>query len=514
MGQLDSKNVLYLFVTISLSFLLLYQSISRKTQKPFPPGPKPLPLIGNLLDIPKTRIYKKFEEWAKIYGGIVHINVLNSHIFIINDPKYVAEILESKGRMYSERPKFMMAGELVGWGDGPALRPFDNIWSEQRKYMTNFMGTRLKVEGFERVISAEVRKLLVRIGSNPERQLELFQLYSGSIVLMLVYGYKVVDEHDPLVEVVNKAMDHFGETTQSGAFAVDTFPILRFVPSWFPGATWKTKAAEYRRDVDEMLERPYNWTKEQMKLGIAQSCFLTDILEQGEYTAEQQRIIQWAAAGIYSGGASTTAAALSCFILGIVRHAPELKCAQAEIQALLGEDYRLPTLADRPHLPYFEALCMEIHRFYTIGPLGLQHVAREDDVHDGYFIPKGAIFITNNMLFYRNENLYPNPGKFSPERFLEIGADGRRKQQDPRDFMFGYGRRSCPGVHFANAMLWLASAALITTFDFEPVVDERGQPDIPSGRFLGDIITYPDPFPYVVKPKNKFSESLLQTQEP
>lgn len=92
----------------------------------------------------------------------------------------------------------------------------------------------------------------------------------------------MVDENDPLVEVVNKAMDHFGETIQSGAFAVDIFPMrvfsqpftinfiiviassVRFVPSWFPGTAWKAKATEYRQDVDEMLERPYNWTKEQM----------------------------------------------------------------------------------------------------------------------------------------------------------------------------------------------------------------------------------------------------------
>lgn len=111
-------------------------------------------------------------------GGIVHVDVLDNHIIILNDPKYVVEILESKGRMYSERPRFMMAGELVGWGDGPALRPFDNIWTEQRKYISNFMGTRSKVEGFESVIRAEVGKLLVRIvSSNPEKQLELFQLW-------------------------------------------------------------------------------------------------------------------------------------------------------------------------------------------------------------------------------------------------------------------------------------------------------------------------------------------------
>lgn len=62
-------------------------------------------------------------------------------------------------------------------------------------------------------------------------------------------------------------------------------------------------------------------------------------------------------------------AGLTSFILGITMHTPELKEAQAEIDAVIGTD-RLPTLADRHRLPYFEALCLEIFRKYTIGPLG------------------------------------------------------------------------------------------------------------------------------------------------
>lgn len=59
----------------------------------------------------------------------------------------------------------------------------------------------------------------------------------------------------------------------------------------------------------------------------------------------------------------------------------------------------------------------------------------------------------------------------------------------PTQILLSLTYRSCPGVHFANAMLWLASASLITAFDFGPVVGEDGKPEIPSGRFLGETIT-------------------------
>lgn len=86
------------------------------------------------------------------------------------------EILGSKSRLYSERPALMMAGKLVGWEDGPALRPFDDVWLEQRRYISNFLGTRSKIEGFESVINEEIKKLLPRLLNNPEKQLEFFQL--------------------------------------------------------------------------------------------------------------------------------------------------------------------------------------------------------------------------------------------------------------------------------------------------------------------------------------------------
>ena len=179
-------------------------------------------------------------------------------------------------------------------------------------------------------------------------------------------------------------------------------------------------------------------------------------------------------------------AAIEAFFLGITIHTAEQKIAQAEIDAVVGRD-RLPTFADRECLPYCEALCLEIMRRYTLGPLGklifqtpssvhsdefsffvwttgLPHVSREDDVHDGYFIPKGTIVIPNNWYvflpqaviprmrpltivlrrqFFRDPKTYPNPETFAPERFL-----GPQKQLDPRKYLFGYGRRcvcpSCP----------------------------------------------------------------------
>ena len=68
--------------------------------------------------------------------------------------------------------------------------------------------------------------------------------------------------------------------------------------------------------------------------------------------------------------------------------------AQAEIDAVIGRD-RLPTLADRPRLPYINAVQRETLRWNPVGPLGIPHATLEDNVYNGYLIPKGSVVIAN-----------------------------------------------------------------------------------------------------------------------
>ncbi|GJJ15253.1 hypothetical protein Clacol_009529 [Clathrus columnatus] len=409
---MNQANTALLSLAICSSFIAYRTLIKKHQPAPFPPGPKGHPFLANLTDMPQSQPWKTYTEWAERYGPIVHINVLGNHLVILNDPKYATEMLDSKSRLYSGRPSLVMGGQMVGWDESPGLCPFNDTWTEYRKLMANFLGTRSKVEKFEHVIHEEVKELLTRFMSTPNEYHDHFESYTGSVVLMLIYGYKPMVVNDSLVKIVSDAMQGFSEMTVNGAFAVDSFPMLRFVPSWFPGAGWKKKAMKYREGLIEMLERPYEWTKQQMTLGTARPCFVTNVLEGKQLTPREERVVQWTAAGMYSGGAHTTAAGLCCFLLAAVRHTAELQRAQAEIDAFIGND-RLPTLADRPHLPYFEALCMEVHRLYAIiAPLG---------------------------------------------------------------------------AHLADAMQWLASAALIAAFDIRPVIKD-GKPVIPPANFQDGTI--------------------------
>jgi cytochrome P450 len=85
---------------------------------------------------------------------------------------------------------------------------------------------------------------------------------------------------------------------------------------------------------------------------------------------------------------------MSTFFLAMTIH-PEIQArAREEIDRVVGT-HRLPTFADRDNLPYVEAVYKEAFRWHPIAPMGLPHVAAQDDICEDYLIPKGAMMIPN-----------------------------------------------------------------------------------------------------------------------
>jgi len=73
----------------------------------------------------------------------------------------------------------------------------------------------------------------------------------------------------------------------------------------------------------------------------------------------------------------------------------------------------------------------------------------------------------------RNPLLFPNAEEFNPDRYMNIEGQELRKQMDPRQFVFGFGRRICPGKHLAESSIWILIACILATLDVTPPKGER-----------------------------------------
>jgi hypothetical protein len=85
---------------------------NRHNRGVLPPGPKGLPLIGNLLDMPKEKEWETYRAWNERYGEVVYVEALGAKLVILSSARIINELLERRGAIYSDRPRTVMAFEL------------------------------------------------------------------------------------------------------------------------------------------------------------------------------------------------------------------------------------------------------------------------------------------------------------------------------------------------------------------------------------------------------------------
>jgi len=199
------------------------------------------------------------------------------------------------------------------------------------------------------------------------------------------------------------------------------------------------------------------------------------------------------------GASDTTFTTLQAFLYFMVQYPDAQHRAQAAIDAVVGRN-RLPNFEDRPALPIIDALIRETMRCAPALPIDLPHGVTEDDVYDGYFIPKGSNIMVNIWAILHDETRFVDPMKFDPDRFLD--ANGQLTENQSHLLVFGFGRRMCPGRHLADASLWSAMACMLAMFDFAKVKDAQGKEiNIDDAEWSDGLTSRPTNFKCAITPR-------------
>ncbi|KAJ6508461.1 cytochrome P450 [Mycena sanguinolenta] len=424
----------YLLV-VAVSAILLVVVVKRwkaTSRLPFPPGPKPRFLVGNLFDIPTEMPWITYTEWGKQYGDVVHAQAFGQHILILNSVKAATELLEKRAIIYSDRSTIPMI-PLMGWDFSFAFIPHSDKWRE------------------ETVSSAFSLRRYSRI--SPEDFEAHIDTLASAIIMTNMYGYNIRSTHDRFIYLAKEAVERLSESVFPGTFAVNTFhscvtslPGFRVVVS---------------SDSPELN-------------GAGRSSVLRELLEQNDThgsSKEREQVIKDVAAVAYVPAADTTNATLIVFIMAMALNPAVVQKAQNELDTVVGLG-SLPGFEHRSALPYCEAVFRETFRWRPILPLSIAHAASGDDFYEGYFLPKGTMVLPNVWAMVHDESKYPNPDIFDPERFLN--ADGQLSADD-QILGFGFGRRACAGRYAADATVWATIVTVLSTFNIAKAKDETGK---------------------------------------
>ncbi|KAG1883945.1 cytochrome P450 [Suillus subluteus] len=480
---------------------LLKQAFNKLKNPAYSPGPLGWPLIGNVLDMPHIKPWLTFTEWGKKYGHMSHIEVLGQHIVVLNSVETAMDMLDSKSAIYSDHPIFPVGGELIGWNNVMTFLPYGDRLRWHRKNFHSIIGTRAAVGIYNQVKEVETHRFLKRVFMKPDQLQAHVRHTAGAIILHISHGYEVKENNDPFVNIADHAVDQWSRATAPGAFMADVVPFLVKVPEWFPGAGFKRVACEWHDTLEEMVSAPYKFVIDQMAAGIAPESFTSRLLRGNPLSKEDEHIVKWSAATLYASGSDTTVVIINnSFFLAMMLFPDVQKKAQAEIDAVVGPD-RLPSYADQGSLPYIEASSN------GISMPGFPHCASEDDIHDGYYIPKGSMVLPNIWFMLNDPERYANPSQFNPEHFL--ANDGKKPETEPRTICFGFGRHICPAIHFVEASIWLSIVMSLAVFDISKAV-ENGIEITPEVDPSSGTISHLKPFKCSIKPRSSNAIALIE----
>ncbi|KAF6756369.1 cytochrome P450 98A3 [Ephemerocybe angulata] len=385
---------------------------------PLPPGPRGLPVLGNMFQLPQSEQWKAYEELSKQYGDIVYLEAMGQPILILGALDRTEDMMEKHATIYSDRPTLPI-GQFMDMSTSFAFMGYGPEWRHDRRVFHQYLNHNA-VSQYYPIMEEEALNLLRKLSADTRRVPRPYSITT--------YGFDDVEANKRLVEDAAYLVQSFAETIVPGRYLFNSFPSLGKLPDWVPGTGFKDRMRELANLNNEVLTKPFISAKESMTVSSS-----------------------WA------------------LVFAMAAYPEVQKKAQAEIDLVIGND-RLPTLSDRESLPYVAAIVKEVSRWHSVVPLGLSRASSEDSEYNGYFIPKGTIIMMNTWC--GNSCTTPksstNQWSFIPERYLKDGKLNP-KMRDPESAAFGYGTLS-------NDAIFLMAASMLAVFDIAPPKDEGRQP--------------------------------------
>ncbi|KAH9476426.1 Cytochrome P450 monooxygenase [Psilocybe cubensis] len=482
-----------------------------KREANLPPGPPTIPVLGNIHLLPRKFMFVKFSEWAKEYGGIFSLKIANSTMIVLSDMRAVKEILDDHSIETSSRP-FFYALEAVTNGKFFLLASSDNeSWKVGRKLTQLFM-TSQAAHSHARIAEQESIQLLHDILESPLDICQHFTRYTFSAITSLTFGRREPNHDSPKIREFADYIRNFTNTISPEAAPVDLIPILKYIPERFAPwkRLWKVTQAQQQALYYSLLE----YTESKVRGGNGSGSFVETLLEKQAELKLSRDMIAYIAGVLMDGGTESTATTLQSLILCLVKSPASYRKAQEEIDRVVGNG-RLPVASDINNLPYIQAILKEIQRLRPAGPTGIPHAATKNLQYGEYIIPKGVPIMINVWGILNDPDLYERPDEFWPERYM-IAPDGTKpdieKEYSIRASLpFGSGKRLCPGIHFANMNLNMATMRFIWAFNLTAFDEQATSTDIWDFQeeYLGGVTFTPKPFQCKITPRSEERKQMI-----
>uniref|UniRef100_A0A2K6NGJ0 Cytochrome P450 2D17 n=1 Tax=Rhinopithecus roxellana TaxID=61622 RepID=A0A2K6NGJ0_RHIRO len=446
---MELDTLVPLAVTVAI-FLLLVDLMHRRQcwAARYPPGPLPLPGLGNLLHVDFKNTPYCFDQLRRRFGDVFSLQLAWTPVVVLNGLAAVREALVTYGEDTADRPPVPIT-QVLGVGPHSQGRPF------------------------------RPNSLLDKAVSN--------------VIASLTYGRRFEYDNPRFLRLLDLTQEALKEESGLLREVLNAVPLLLRIPG-MGGKVLRSQKALLTQ-LDELLtEHRMTWDPAQTPRDLTEA-FLAEMEKakgnpESSFNEENLRMV---VSDLFSAGMVTTSTTLAWGLLLMILHPDVQRHVQQEIDDVIGQ-VRRPEMGDQARMPYTTAVIHEVQRFGDIVPLGVTHMTSRDIEIQGFLIPKGTTLFTNLSSVLKDEAVWEKPFRFHPEHFLD--AQGHFVK--PEAFLpFSAGRRACLGEPLARMELFLFFTCLLQRFSFSV---PAGQPR-PSHHGVFAFLVTPSPYELCAVPR-------------
>ncbi|CAK7200471.1 hypothetical protein SEUCBS139899_003167 [Sporothrix eucalyptigena] len=522
-------NLVLGVLTAALAALIIDYGRMLYLRSRMPPGPFPLPIVGNTFSLPKNKPWIYFEELSDHYKvPLITFWIGRNPTVWINDAWCAHEILEKKAQIYASRPRMVVFGELgTGQSNLVTMRVRNNAerehWRVHRKLMHLGVGVQA-VRRYRDVQNNESKVVALDFLRTPAEYVKHLERYATSVVSVLAFGRRVASYNDPIITEVIALMHLAADLNVPGKsfpMLLETFPILAKFPRWAPwfrglGNRGPQKGGHYffHTLAQEAIEQRAEKSQDE-KAGGPTPFAETLFNESSKYDLTTEELSSLTG-NLFGAGSDTSSSTLITFILACCAFPEPMRRAQEELDRVVGRQ-RSPDWDDhdQQRLPYVNALVKEVLRWRSVAIIGGQpHSPTQDDYYKGWYIPEGTWVQGNVWAIHHNARDFPDPDNFEPERFIKGSAHARPFPGDRGYMTFGWGRRVCSGQALAEQGVWITIARLLWAYDISKWRDPKtGQlEEVDIFAFTNGLNMRPQPFRCSIVPRSAEIQATLERE--
>ncbi|XP_073681349.1 cytochrome P450 2K1-like [Garra rufa] len=450
-----------------LLLLVLYlRSSGSKSQNEGkePPGPKPLPLVGNLLSLDLARPFDTLFELSKTYGNIFQVFLGPKKSVVLVGYKTVKEALVNHAEEFGDRditPSF----RILNTKHGIVFSNGEN-WKEMRRFaLTNLRDFGMGKRGSEEKIIEEIQYLKGEFDKFEGKAFDTTQPVNyavSNIISSIVYGSRFEYTDPEFTEMVDRANENVRVAGSTSMMLYNIFPWLG--PFLQNKRIVVRNILKNRKQITKLISGLLETLNPYDRRGFVDSFLIRKQSEEKSNKKDSyfhDENLMMSVINLFVAGTDTTGTTVRWALMLMAKYPHIQDRVQEEIDRVIGG--RQPVVEDRKKLPYTDAVIHETQRLANIVPLNLPHETSCDVTFNGYFIKKGTTVIPLLTSVLKDPSEWEKPNSFYPEHFLD--EKGQFVKRDA--FMpFSAGRRICVGESLARMELFLFFTSLLQTYRF------------------------------------------------